>query len=93
MGKQKTASAGALGGDTAKWLRIDWNLACREVRRLQRRLAKAVKASRWNKVRPLPYLLSRSFYAKLPAVKRVPSNKGRNTPGSDGVLWQGTRAK
>ena len=57
------------------------------------RIAKAVKESRWNKVRTLQYLLSRSFYAKLLAVKRVTSNKGKNTPGVDGVLWQGARAK
>jgi RNA-directed DNA polymerase len=75
MGKQKTASAGAPGGDAATWLRIDWNLARREVRRLQMRIAKAVLEGRWNKVRTLQYLLSRSFYAKLLAVKRVTSNQ------------------
>jgi len=93
MGKQKTASAGAPKGDAEKWLGIDWTLARREVRRLQMRIAKAVLQSRWNKVRSLQYLLTRSFYAKLLAVKRVTSNQGRNTPGVDGVLWQGVRAK
>jgi RNA-directed DNA polymerase len=73
--------------------RIDWNLARREDRRLQMRIAKAVMAGQWNKVRTLQYLLTRSFYAKLLAVKRVTSNKGRHTPGVDGVLWQGARAK
>jgi RNA-directed DNA polymerase len=93
MGKQKTAAAGAPRDDAATWQRIDWNLARREVRRLQMRIAKAVKESRWNKVHTLQYLLARSFYAKLLAVKRVTSNKGRHTPGVDGVLWQGARAK
>jgi len=46
-----------------------------------------------NKVRSLQYLIPRSFYAKLLAVKRVTSNKGKKTPGVDGVLWQGARAK
>ena len=32
-------------------------------------------------------------YAKLLAVKRVTSNKGKRTPGVDGVLWKGVRAK
>jgi RNA-directed DNA polymerase len=41
----------------------------------------------------LQYLLTRSRYAKLLAVKRVTSNKGKNTPGVDGVLWQGAGAK
>jgi RNA-directed DNA polymerase len=41
----------------------------------------------------LQHLLTRSFYAKLLAVKRVTSNKGRKTPGVDGVLWKGARSK
>ena len=94
MGKQKTAiRAGALINDAKNWKSIDWNYARREVRRLQVRIAKAVKENRWNKVKVLQYLISRSFYAKLLAVKRVTSNKGKKTPGVDGVLWQGARAK
>lgn len=57
------------------------------------RIAKAVNEGRWNRVRSLQYLLSHSFYAKLMAVKRVTSNKGRRSPGVDGVLWRGSRAK
>ncbi len=87
------ASAGALIDDADHWAQINWDQARREVRRLQLRIAKAVKESRWNKVHALQYLLSRSFYAKLLAVKRVTSNKGKKTPGVDGVLWQGARAK
>jgi len=98
MRKQKTAPAGALihdasTSDADKWSQIDWAQAQREVRRLQRRIAKAVNERRWNKVKVLQTLLSRSFYAKLLAVKRVTSNRGRKTPGVDGVLWQGARAK
>jgi RNA-directed DNA polymerase len=94
MGKQKTANrAGALIDDAKKWKSIDWKYIRRQVRRLQVRIAKAVKEKRWNKVRSLQYLLTRSFYAKLLAVKRVTSNKGKKTPGIDGVLWKGARAK
>jgi len=51
MGKQKTAiSAGALIDDAKKWKSIDWKHARRQVRRLQVRIAKAVKENRWNKV-------------------------------------------
>jgi len=85
--------AGALIDDARKWISIDWNHARRQVRRLQVRIAKAVKENRWNKVRALQYLISRSFYARLLAVKRVTSNKGKKTPGVDGVLWKGARAK
>ena len=83
----------ALRDDAGKWNFIYWKKAQRKVRRLQVRIAKAVKENRWNKVRSLQYLLTRSFYAKLLAVKRVTSNKGKKTPGIDGVLWQGARAK
>jgi RNA-directed DNA polymerase len=94
MRKQMTAAkAGALKDDADKWSLINWKQAQREVRRLQVRIAKAVKENRWNKVRSLQYLLTHSFYAKLLAVKRVTSNKGKKTPGVDGVLWQGARAK
>jgi len=93
MGRQKTASAGAPIDDAKKWAGIDWDRARSEVRRLQMRIAKAVKESRWNKVNALQYLLSRSFYAKALAVKRVTSNKGKKTPGVDGVVWRGARDK
>ena len=85
--------AGALGDDARKWNSIDWKKIRRRVRRLQVRIAKAVQENRWNKVRSLQYLLTHSFYAKLLAVKRVTSNKGKKTPGVDGVLWRGARAK
>lgn len=92
--KQKTANnAGALRGDARKWKAVDWKRIRRIVRRLQVRIAKAVQENRWNKVKALQYLLTRSFYAKLLAVKRVTSNRGKKTPGVDGVLWQGAGAK
>jgi RNA-directed DNA polymerase len=94
MRKQMMAErAGALIDDAGRWNSIDWKEAQGQVRRLQVRIAKAVKENRWNKVKALQYLLTHSFYAKLLAVKRVTSNKGRKTPGVDGVLWRGVRAK
>ena len=94
MGKQRTTQrVGAPVADAREWESVDWAEARRQVRRLQVRIAKAVKEGRWGKVRALQYLLTRSRYAKLLAVKRVTSNKGKNTPGVDGVLWQGARAK
>ena len=52
------------------------------------RIAKAVKEGRWGKVKVLMYLLTRSLAAKLLAVRRVTSNKGKRTPGIDGILWK-----
>jgi RNA-directed DNA polymerase len=93
MGKQQTAQAGAPKDDAVKWGKIDWNHARRQVRRLQIRIAKAVLEGRWNKVKALQYLLARSFHARLLAVKRVTSNKGKKTPGVDGVIWKTAKAK
>jgi RNA-directed DNA polymerase len=76
-----------------KWQSIDWKNVERQVRKLQVRIAKAVQENRWNKVKILQYKLTHSFHAKALAVRRVTSNKGKKTPGVDGVLWQGARAK
>jgi len=93
MGKQKTASAGAPRDDAALWTGVDWSVVRRNVRRLQCRIAKAVKEGRWNKVKALQRLLTRSLHARLMAVQRVTSNKGRHTPGVDGVVWRDARVK
>jgi len=44
-------------------------------------------------VKALQWLLTHSLHAKLLAVKRVTTNKGKKTPGVDGVLWKGNKAK
>jgi RNA-directed DNA polymerase len=84
---------GALPDKAAKWKAVDWFKARHYVRRLQMRIAKAVKERSKGKVKALQWLLTHSYYAKLLAVKRVTSNKGKNTPGVDGILWKGGKAK
>ena len=51
------------------------------------RIAKAVKENRVGKIKSLQWTLTHSFYAKAIAVKRVTENKGKRTPGVDGVCW------
>ncbi len=46
------------------WKSINWETIGEEVRRLQVRIAKAVKESRWGKVKVLQWLLTHSFDAK-----------------------------
>jgi RNA-directed DNA polymerase len=84
---------GAPTGDVIKWHAIIWDAARRHVRRLQMRIAKAVKEGKPGKVKSLQWLLTHSFHAKLLAVKRVTSNQGKKTPGIDGILWRGNKAK
>lgn len=82
-----TPSGGASSATTL-WNSIDWKATESCVRRLQIRIAKAVRERRWGKVKALQRLLSHSHSAKLLAVRRVTQNRGRNTPGVDGTIWQ-----
>lgn len=74
-------------GETA-WDSIDWPQCRQAVRKLQARIVKAVKEKRWRVVRRLQRLLTRSMSAKFIAVKTVTENRGKNTPGVDGVTWK-----
>ena len=71
-----------------QWETIDWNKAKEIVNNLQSRIARAAKDRNWNKVSKLSRLLTRSFYARVLAVRKVSENKGSKTPGIDGVIWQ-----
>lgn len=46
-----------------------------------------------NKIKRLQYLLTHSFYAKAYAVRKVTSNKGKNTSGIDKKLWSTPASK
>lgn len=78
---------------TSLWNSIDWTRAEAAVKRQQMRIAQATRDGRWNKVKALQRLLTRSFYGKVLAVKRVTDNRGKNTPGVDKVTWSSATAK
>lgn len=71
----------------ATWHQHDWRAIHRGVKRLQVRIAKAAQLGRMRELRNLQRLLSHSYHAKLLAVKRVTENRGKKTPGVDGVRW------
>lgn len=87
--KAKATSAGLGASHTQpdSWEQLDWPKAEREVLRLQVRIAKATEEGRWNRVKALQHLLTRSYSAKILAVKRVTSNAGKRTPGVDRRIW------
>lgn len=58
------------------------------VKRLQMRIVKAQKQYKHNKVIALQWILTHSYSAKVLAVHRVTTNKGKNTPGVDGITWK-----
>jgi len=76
-----------------KWTSINWKKAKKKVRELQMRIAKAVREGKFRLAKSLQWLLTHSFYGKLLAVKRVVTNKGKTTPGVDGVVWNTPRKK
>ena len=75
------------------WDNINWLKGETVVKKLQARIVKAQKEGKHGKVKSLQWTLTHSFYAKALAVKRVTSNKGKNTSGIDHVLWQTPNAK
>jgi RNA-directed DNA polymerase len=98
-GKQMTANDAKASGTGASsraapmWDQANWPHIEAEVKRLQVRIAKAVRAGRWGKVKVLQRLLTRSHNGKMLAVKRVTENRGKRTPGMDGRIWSSSAAK
>jgi len=75
-----------IGQPLPPWSGIDWAVAAEAVRRLQERIFRAAKDGDFGKVKNLQKLLVRSRSAKLLAIRQVTQqNRGRNTPGVDGV--------
>lgn len=76
------------------WSSVNWEHVETTVGRMQSRISKAYRDGKPSLAKRLSYLLVHSFSAKLMAVKRVSEqNKGKNTPGIDGVLWKSDKAK
>lgn len=84
---------GAASHEANECRRANWRQHTRHVRRLQARIVKATREQRWSKVKALQRLVTRSFSAKMLAVKRVTENEGRNTPGVDGAIWKSPARK
>jgi len=75
------------------WDIIPWKYIEAHVYKLQSRIVKALKRMKYHLVRRLQYLLANSFFARLLAVRKVTTNKGKNTPGIDRVKWTTPRQK
>jgi RNA-directed DNA polymerase len=80
--------ARASSGGFITWDSIDWTDCERTVSKLQARIVKATKESRFGKVQALQWLLTHSLSGKALAVKRVTENQGKRTPGVDGEIWK-----
>ena len=80
--------------DTYKeWDTVEWYLIRKKVKKLQNRIAKAIRERKYNKAKSLQWILTHSYYAKLLSVRRVVTNKGKKTPGVDGIIWKTSQQK
>lgn len=76
------------------WSQINWTGVERNVKRLQGQIFRAVRAGNTAKAKSLQKLLARSSSAKLLAICKVTQqNRGRNTPGIDGILCKTPEAR
>lgn len=76
-----------------QWQNIDWKKVEKGVNNLQARITKAVIANKWHLVKKLQYLLTHSYSAKILAVRRITTNRGKRTAGIDGEHWTTSEAK
>lgn len=79
--------------ESMAWQSIRWEEVIHRVRSLQRRIVKAVRVGRWNKVKVLQRILRCSYAARLLAIRRVTENSGKKTAGIDGQLWNTPHSK
>jgi RNA-directed DNA polymerase len=93
--KQMTVPLGtdASSHPPGNWKALHWKALQQQVRRLQVRIAKAIKNSDQRRASALQWLLTHSRAAKLLAVRRVTTNRGARTPGVDNVIWRTDRQK
>jgi len=92
MTVKEKSKAGA-SSTYSHWDAIDWQLVKAYVKRLQMRIAKAIREGHHHKAKSLQWLLTHSHYAKLLAARRVTQNQGKDTPGIDGDVWNTPRKK
>lgn len=88
MTRKAYAGFGAPSICTKAWKSINWNQVKTQVKRLQMRIAKAIRERRYGKAKALQWLLTHSHHGKLLATKRVTDSRGSKTPGIDGVTWR-----
>ena len=71
----RVSGAGASSRAADMWDQANWAHIEAEAKRLQMRIAKAVREGRWGKAKALQHLLTRSHSGKMLAVKRVTENR------------------
>lgn len=82
--KDRTEYGIGADGTDFDWNLIPWEFIENSIRKLRRRIFRATREQKWNKVRSLMKLMLRSFFNLLVSVRRVTEkNKGKKTAGVD----------
>jgi RNA-directed DNA polymerase len=76
-----------------QWETINWDEVEAFINKAQTRIAKAMTAGNKKLVRELQRMLTHSHYAKLWAIRKVTSTKGKRTAGVDNEKWESSAKK
>jgi RNA-directed DNA polymerase len=69
------------------WHEIDWKKAEKTIKNLQEKIVIATLDNNFKEVYRQQWILIRSVEAQSVAIRRVITNKGGKTAGTDGVVW------
>ena len=78
---------------TNNWKNINWDAYYKKIKGLQKELVVVFTNNDKQKLFKLQQQLFLTFEARALAVKKVTTNKGKNTPGVDNVLWKTNKQK
>ena len=84
---RNAADAAPADEEKCDWHFIDWNAVILFVSKAQSRIAQATKDENFRRVARLQRGLVRSWQAKALAVRKVTTNQGKRTAGTDRELW------
>lgn len=71
-----------------EWHSINWKKAEAVIRDLQEKIVIATLNENMKEVYLLQWKLLNTFEAKVLAIRKVITNKGKKTPGTDGIVWK-----
>lgn len=69
------------------WHEIDWKKAEAKVKDLQEKIVIATLNGNMKEVYKLQWTLLQSFEAQALAIRKIVTNKGGKTPGTDNIVW------
>lgn len=75
------------------YMLVNWKQCQLVLAKLQDKLTTASIKGNYKEIQLLQDQITRSFAGRALAVRKVLSNRGKNTPGVDGILWKTSKEK